>query len=322
MREKVAKGLVGCPATACVLVPCTHDLHTKGVFPQPPFDVAEVLHSNDGKNDVEVKALKLYGNPCTFRINEIVVCVTGQDTIMALSGNEVARSQGGDRIARLAAHLVKQHSVSPVFPAPQGTQLALSRASELEFDVSPDVLITPSQLTPFVKRAGGVLCMNPGRLIKGSNAGTFARLTIHPVVRHIRTVASRKITAGLGMSPNTKKALGIETPEPEVETDVGTTDSFSVDAPSRDRQVIQSQQLANNFESATSGADALVRGIHKWPMLRPLQCRWLRRLTCDSQGRIVVWRFFIVCSSARASRSFAFEASASAWHTHLRAGAG
>ena len=100
-----------------------------------------------------------------------------------------------------------------------------------------------------------------------------------------------------------------------LETDVGTTDSFSVDAPGRDRQVIQSQQLANNFESATSGADALVRGIHKWPMLRPLQCRWLRRLTCDSQGRIVVWRFFIVCSSARASRSFAFEASASAWHT-------
>ena len=36
--------------------------------------------------------------------------------------------------------------------------------------------------------------MNPGRLVKGSTPGTFARLSVHPVLRHIRAGASRKVT--------------------------------------------------------------------------------------------------------------------------------
>ena len=57
---------------------------------------------------------------------------------------------------------------------------------ESEMQVTPDILILPSQLNPFAKRVGDVLCINPGRLTKGSTAGTFAQATIHPMIRNIR----------------------------------------------------------------------------------------------------------------------------------------
>jgi len=254
MREKVCAGLASCPGTACVIVPCTNDLHAKSVFPQPPFDETEVINANDEEGEVNVKVLKLYSNPCTFRINEVVVSVTGQDTIMALSAGEAARTQGGDRIARLASHLIRQRSMFPVFPAPEGSQLAFSRAAELELPMSPDILITPSQLMPFAKRAGEVLCVNPGRLVKGSTPGTFARLSIHPVVRHIRSGVSRKVTAP---SPGTKMKLGVDSPAAAPDAGAGqATDSPSGGAASEgELPEVQPQQLSANFESAVAGAE-------------------------------------------------------------------
>ena len=45
---------------------------------------------------------------------------------------------------------------------------------------SPDVLITPSKLTPLAKDVTGTLVVNPGTLVKGAAGGTYADLTIHP----------------------------------------------------------------------------------------------------------------------------------------------
>ena len=65
-----------------------------------------------------------------------------------------------------------------------------SRASTLEMPWTPDILVTPSDLTVFAKPlpsnqfatlAEGVLGLNTGRLAKGSTGGTFARLQIEPL---------------------------------------------------------------------------------------------------------------------------------------------
>uniref|UniRef100_A0ACB8G934 DNA polymerase alpha subunit B n=1 Tax=Sphaerodactylus townsendi TaxID=933632 RepID=A0ACB8G934_9SAUR len=44
--------------------------------------------------------------------------------------------------------------------------------------VSPDVLITPSDLRYFIKDILGCICMNPGRLTKGQVGGTYGRLYV------------------------------------------------------------------------------------------------------------------------------------------------
>lgn len=46
--------------------------------------------------------------------------------------------------------------------------------------VTPDILITPSQLKLFAKQIEGVVCVNPGTIVKGEAAGSYANITINP----------------------------------------------------------------------------------------------------------------------------------------------
>jgi len=47
--------------------------------------------------------------------------------------------------------------------------------------VVPDILITPSDLMLYAKNIEGVICVNPGMLIKGQAAGSFATITVDPI---------------------------------------------------------------------------------------------------------------------------------------------
>ena len=46
------------------------------------------------------------------------------------------------------------------------------------------MLITPSDLLTFAKNVEGCICVNPGMLMKASAAGSYASLTIDPLVSH------------------------------------------------------------------------------------------------------------------------------------------
>ena len=86
---------------------------------------------------------------------------------------------------------LQQRSFYPLFPAAEGTQISLGHANQFELQTTPDILILPSQLNPFAKRVSDVLCINPGRLTKGSTAGTFCQVTMHPVIRNIPCATER-----------------------------------------------------------------------------------------------------------------------------------
>lgn len=81
-----------------------------------------------------------------------------------------------------------------MFPPPTGISFDSALGSYLDLPINPHVLLTPSDLTPFAKRVKlqgaalsgehgisnphGYLCINPGRLCKGRNPGTFAKAYI------------------------------------------------------------------------------------------------------------------------------------------------
>ena len=50
------------------------------------------------------------------------------------------------------------------------------------FENPPDILVTPSDLINFSKNIEGCICINPGYLCKGKTGGTYASLTIDPLV--------------------------------------------------------------------------------------------------------------------------------------------
>lgn len=127
------------------------------------------------------------------------------DVLRHLSSEEISRIpdfSSNDRLARLATHVLSQRSFYPLFPGASGLPLDLSVSPEALHIVSiPDILILPSDLAPFVKvlQVGDVprqaeleslqngdygnqtkqlkcVCINPSRLAKGTNGGTFAEL--------------------------------------------------------------------------------------------------------------------------------------------------
>lgn len=164
-----------------ILVPSVRDAHHDFLFPQPAFDLnlpEDITHQ-----------ITCLANPSLFSSNQIRFGCCTVDILKHLSGDEISRKppggKTGDRIGRLATHILKQQSYYPLYP-PAGVPLDFSLAKEaLEISSAPDVLLLPSDLAPFVKvlSLGEVsdnqkqfICVNPGRLAKGIGGGTFVEL--------------------------------------------------------------------------------------------------------------------------------------------------
>lgn len=100
------------------------------------------------------KRVHLAPNPAWLRINEVTIGVTATDTLKDLSGEEVsATAAGGNRLARLAAHLLLQQSFYPLFPPPESSsaQLDMRHAQRWGMPSTPDVLLLPSKLAHFAR---------------------------------------------------------------------------------------------------------------------------------------------------------------------------
>jgi hypothetical protein len=52
-------------------------------------------------------------------MNEVLVGVCSNDVLFTMSSDEVSLNIEGNRLARLAGHLLQQQSFSPQFPVPQ-----------------------------------------------------------------------------------------------------------------------------------------------------------------------------------------------------------
>lgn len=183
------------PSAHVVLVPSTRDAHHDYLFPQPPFNV----HAFDPTHQISCVA-----NPGLFCLDEITIGVCTVDVLRHLSSEEISRipeQSTNDRLARLSTHILSQRSFYPLFPAAPGLPLDLSVSSEALHMLSiPDIIIFPSDLAAFVKvlqvgddhkltepglqngsygdctKQSKCVCINPGRLAKGTNGGTFAEL--------------------------------------------------------------------------------------------------------------------------------------------------
>ncbi|GAB2214350.1 hypothetical protein Droror1_Dr00018693 [Drosera rotundifolia] len=166
-----------------VLVPSIRDAHHDFVFPQPPFSIS----SADLKSQIASLT-----NPGVFDTNEVRIGCCTVDILKQLSGEEISRypkgGSAGDRVGRLATHIINQHSFYPLYPPAEGVPMDFSIAPEaLDIMSVPNILILPSDLSPFIKvlSAKGndelkqqinCICVNPGRLSKGVGSGTFVEL--------------------------------------------------------------------------------------------------------------------------------------------------
>lgn len=193
-----------------VLLPSTRDSHHDAVFPQPPF--------NRDDFEISSNQMLTLGNPGVFSFGQVGIAATSMDVLRHLSGEEISKVSAGsaslDRMTRLVSHLIGQQCFYPLFPPPLGSLLDLSVGPPtLRPPFVPDLLLLPSDLGPFVKvipreslsspqsvsidpnevkeenrkdekkdkrkdETLSYVCINPGRLAKGKNGGTYADISI------------------------------------------------------------------------------------------------------------------------------------------------
>jgi DNA polymerase alpha subunit B len=149
------------PSITIVMVPSVRDVVNKHVsWPQEPFARKELGLP---------KQAKMVSNPVTVSLNEIVVGISAHDVLYELRREEVVvgRPKESSMLARLPRHLIQQRHFFPLFPPVDrtllqktGTEEGVATGMPLDvsylklgewLDVRPDMLITPSALSPFAK---------------------------------------------------------------------------------------------------------------------------------------------------------------------------
>ena len=177
------------PSMTIILVPSVRDAVSRHVsWPQEQLKRAELALP---------KQAKLLPNPCFISLNEMVVAISSQDILYELAREQIASGANRpDLLSTLPKHLIEQRHFFPLFPPMSRDKLphgAETKATGAMLDVGylklgewlnvkPDVLLTPSALTPSVKVVDSVMVINPGFLSKRKAAGTFARMSLQPRV--------------------------------------------------------------------------------------------------------------------------------------------
>ncbi|KAM6364516.1 DNA polymerase alpha subunit B [Pluvialis apricaria] len=154
-----------------VFVPSSRDVHHDSVYPQPPF-----LYPDLPKDDKS--RVHFVSDPCTLDVDGVVLGLTSTDVLFHMGAEEISSSSGiSDRFTRILKHILTQRSYYPLYPPSEELNVDYENFySYASLPVTPDVLVTPSELRYFVKDVLGCVCVNPGRLTKGQVGGTYGRL--------------------------------------------------------------------------------------------------------------------------------------------------
>ena len=78
--------------------------------------------------------------------------------------------------------ILEQRSLYPIYPSGLNTPVDWDQIKGLMFESPPDILIAPSELVMLAKVIEGTICINPGNICKQNTGGSFASITVDPVV--------------------------------------------------------------------------------------------------------------------------------------------
>lgn len=83
-------------------------------------------------------------------------------------------------MARGIEHILHQRSLYPLFPPGPDTLIDIGSLGLAHIEsVSPDVIITPSELSPFARVVNSCIAVNPGRAARNQSNGTYAIIGVN-----------------------------------------------------------------------------------------------------------------------------------------------
>ncbi|XP_043102607.1 DNA polymerase alpha subunit B [Puntigrus tetrazona] len=157
-----------------VFVPSQRDAHHNYIYPQPPFNLTNLSKDDSAR-------VTLAPDPCTLLIGNVTFGLTSTDILFHMGAEEISSGTGTERFSRIMKHMLTQRSYYPLYPPAEEVNMDYDRFQQVcQMNLTPDVLIVPSELRYFIKDVIGCVCVNPGRLTKGQVGGTYGRMLIQP----------------------------------------------------------------------------------------------------------------------------------------------
>ncbi|XP_017602747.1 PREDICTED: DNA polymerase alpha subunit B [Corvus brachyrhynchos] len=151
-----------------VLVPSLRDVAHDFVYPQPPFPFPDLPKEDRAR-------VLLVPEPCTLDIDGVVFGLTSTDLLFHMGAEEISSSSGiSDRFTRILRHILTQRSFYPLYPPSEELNVDYENLSAFAaLPVTPDVLVTPSELRFFIKVSGDP--KPPGAGTARNSSGNKAR---------------------------------------------------------------------------------------------------------------------------------------------------
>jgi len=174
--EKIAKETADLE-TEVVLVTSHRDVHSLPIYPQPPFPIMDPATASILKNRPDIKCVS---DPSTISVCGVSIGITSTDILFHLGKEEISfPPRSGDRMARLASHLLTQGSFYPLHPPSEEVSIDYEQLeAKAMMHRVPHMLLLPSDLSHFVREVEKCTVINPGRITRGQGPGTFARLKL------------------------------------------------------------------------------------------------------------------------------------------------
>jgi len=169
--KSVAEAVADTETTVLVLPSAGRDVHHSFIYPAPPFEESKTTNK-----------IRMVSDPCVVDVEGLTLGITSTDILFHLGKEEISfPPRSGDRLRRLAGHLLQQRSFYPLYPPNEEVNLDMEQLENIAgIDTRPDIMILPSDLLHFFKDIEGTLAMNPQRLSRGEGGGVFARLKVTP----------------------------------------------------------------------------------------------------------------------------------------------
>ncbi|EFN60471.1 DNA polymerase subunit alpha B [Camponotus floridanus] len=158
--------------TQVVLVASNRDAHHEPIFPTPEYAVFNKKLLQNYRN------LKLMPDPCILDVAGLKIGVTSVDVIKHIGKEEISNVTG-DRLGRLADHVLAQTCFYPVYPPFEDLNVDTDLwEKHAFFDQQPHVLILPSDMRCYCKVINECVTLNPERMHKHA----YARLSVKPAL--------------------------------------------------------------------------------------------------------------------------------------------
>jgi DNA polymerase alpha subunit B len=164
--------------TQLVIVPSAREIEHLSPLPQPAYSQTSFPMTAGVPRPI------LMSNPSTFKINDITVGVVNTDIFKDMCGSLLTKQCSESKIDLSLKSILQQRVYYPLYPGNPSTPIEWEQFEKMMFPngVTPDILIVPSQLKLIAKVVEGVVCVNPGYMVKGEAAGSFANITIDPLM--------------------------------------------------------------------------------------------------------------------------------------------